>query len=69
MQTKNVIVATRQKSNDFTIVSLLHRNNFIACHIAIAPWEAEYKSTLSFEKIGGLSCPPAGPGQVLVYFP
>jgi len=31
------IVATRQKSNDFAIVSLLHRNNFIARRIAVAP--------------------------------
>jgi hypothetical protein len=29
-QELKMIVATRQKSNDFTTVSLLHRNNFIA---------------------------------------
>jgi len=33
------IVATRQKNNDFAIVSLLHRNNFIARRITIAPGE------------------------------
>jgi hypothetical protein len=29
-----MIVETRQKSNDFAIVSLLHRNNFVARRIA-----------------------------------
>jgi hypothetical protein len=31
------IIATRQKSNDFAIVSLLHRNNCIASLIAVSP--------------------------------
>ena len=31
------IVATRQKSNDFAIVSLLHRNNCIARRITGTP--------------------------------
>jgi hypothetical protein len=35
-QELKTIVATRQKSNDFTIVSLLHRNNFIA--VAFGVW-------------------------------
>ena len=40
------IVATRQKNNDFAIVSLLHRNKFIACRIAVTSQShPEYKST------------------------